>query len=114
MRNSVLSHIVQPVHHTATQYTAGDLHVTGNRPDPKLDIVVFNIRDVDEVVVAPYNKQAVINHRDAKVAAGLQHRGHVQPGVGVGILRLNSLQRRSSIETTYLHEEKRHLKMMKL
>lgn len=102
IRGSVLCNVGESVHHAAAQSAAGDLHVMDGRPLTSFDIVTLNVKSGGEAVKAPDHKQAVINHCDAKVAAGAQHGGHRMPGVGVRVVGLNSAQTGRSSETTNL------------
>ena len=79
------------MHHAAAQCAAGDFHVTGFRPDTSLSIIGLGVGGGAGAVEASSDKEAVINHRDAKVSAGAQHGGHSVPGVGEGVIGLSSV-----------------------
>ncbi len=104
-RGSVLGHVGEPGHHAAAQGAAGDLHVMDIRPLTNFDIIALDVRGGGEAIEAPDHKEAVIDHFDAEVAAGVQHGGHSVPGVGVGVVGLSSAQTAGSSETANLLEK---------
>lgn len=104
--HSVLGHVGDPGHHAAAQGAAENLHVTGLRPLIGCCIVVLDIIRGGEAVEAPDNKEPIINHFDAEVAAGGQHEGHCVPGVGPGVEGLSTAQTGVAIKATNLLEEK--------
>lgn len=100
--SSILGQVVESVHHAAAQSTAGDLHVMYIRPLIRFDIIALDFLGGGEAVEAPDHKEAVVDHGDAKVAAGDQHGGHIVPGVGVRVVGLSRVQTTGSIETADL------------
>lgn len=99
---SVLIHVGESRHHTAAQATTKDTHVTGPRPHASYYVVALNLTGGAEAIVAPNNKELIIDHFNAKVATGGHHGGHCMPSVSPRVVGLNATQKGVTIKTTNL------------
>ena len=93
------------MHHAAAEGAAENLHATGLSPRIRRHVVVLNVIGGAQAVEAAHNKEQILEHFDAEVAAGGQHGGHCVPGVGAGIVDLSAAQTGAAIESTDLWEE---------
>lgn len=101
-RDGVICHVAESVHHAAAESAAGDVHVAGVRPPVSFVVIVLDLGGGGGAVVSSHDKEVVIDHRDAKVAARDLHGGDGGPGVSGGVVGLSRIQTSRSIKTTNL------------
>lgn len=104
-RGCVVSHVGESVHHAAAQGAAAGIQIADIRPLASFQIKALNLIDGVGAVESPDHKEAVVDHCDAEVTAGIQHGGCWVPAVCLGTVDLNRAQTVDSTETTNLSEK---------
>ncbi|TNN43470.1 hypothetical protein EYF80_046328 [Liparis tanakae] len=91
---NVLGYVGEAGHHTAAQGIADHVHATCLRPLIGRRVVALDVGVRGEAVVAPGDKDPIVEHSDAEVLAGSQHGRHLLPAVVGGVVRLCCVQAR--------------------
>lgn len=101
--DSVLSQTGEPANRAAARGPAGHPHVTGFEPPIACSMAVLDLISGGDAVKAPCGKEMIVNHGDAKIAAGGGGAGGstwMTLCTGVGTVGLGALQTRVASKAT--------------